>query len=89
MDTDLLCLFLPEGLLDYFIVTSIDKQEESFTICLEEKNILPIEYSGNKLISKGFYAEVSIKDFPVRGKACYLKLKRRRWFNESIDQYVS
>jgi len=89
LNTELLSLFLPEGLLEYFTVTSIDKQQESFTIVLEEKNITPVEYSGNKLVSKGFYDQVSIKDFPVRGRACYLQLKRRRWFNGSTNQYVS
>jgi len=86
LNTELLSLFLPEGLLDYFTVTSIDKQEESFTIILEENNILPIEYSGNKLISKGFYDQVSVQGFPIRDRSCYLKLKRRRWFNESTNQ---
>jgi hypothetical protein len=28
---------------------------------------------------KGFYTSKTIQDFPIRGKACYLVIKRRRW----------
>jgi len=29
--------------------------------------------------SKGFYPETIIQDFPIRGKAVYLAIRRRRW----------
>ena len=38
--------------------------------------------------SKGFYDRAMIQDFPIRGKAVYLCIKRRRWrnkFNKSIE----
>lgn len=45
-------LFLPEGILEYFDVTSVEKTEENYTISLEEKNLHPIEFTGQKLSSK-------------------------------------
>jgi hypothetical protein len=88
MDSALLELFLPDGVLDYFEVISVDKRDDSFQIYLHEKNIIPKEYSGQKLLSKGFYDESIIQDFPIRGKACYLKVKRRRWTIEPTGEIV-
>jgi len=88
MTEDLLSCFLPQGLLDVFEIVKLDNGS-SLTIYLEEKNIIPVEYTGHKLTSKGFYAEARVQDFPIRDKACYLHIKRRRWLNESTGKYVS
>lgn len=80
-EQELIGLMLPEGILEYFTITNAVKEPESYTICLEEKNIVPEQYKSNKLQSKGFYEPITIQDFPLRGKACYLKVKRRRWLN--------
>jgi len=88
MNKELLSYFLPEGLLDFFEITSIEKGE-SLTIHLQEKNITPVEHIGHKLTSKGFYEEATIQDFPIRKKACFLKVKRRRWLNEDTGNYVA
>lgn len=89
MDQSIISLFLPAGILDYFEVTSVTKSEEEYWISLVEKDLHPREFSTHKLSSKGFYEEVTIKDFPIRGKACFLKVKRRRWHNESLRKVVS
>lgn len=82
-------LLLPEGILEYFEVASIDKTADSYTISLVEKHLQPGEFSGQRLISHGFHNEATIKDFPLRGKACYLKVKRRRWVNEDNNNVIS
>jgi hypothetical protein len=83
LDTTFLSHFLPKGLLEHFTITSINDLEDTvlkvkyFEIELEENNLLlksdDIEYE-----SKGF-TEITLQDFPIRGKAVYLKIKRRRW----------
>lgn len=78
---EILSLLLPKELLEYFDITAADKNKDSYVIYLEEKNISPEKYKDNKLASKGFYDPVTVQDFPLRGKACYLKVKRRRWTN--------
>ena len=88
-EKDYISLLLPEGLLEYFEVKNIKKESRHYIFYLEEKNIAPLQQNQDKLISKGFYDEVTIQDFPLRGKACYLKIKRRRWFSESSAEYVS
>ena len=82
-------LLLPEGMLDYFEVVSADKNIIDYAIRLVEKNLKPGEFPGQRLTSHGFYGEVTIKDFPLRGKACYLKVNRRRWVDEDTGEIVS
>ena len=50
-----------------------------FALYLEEKNKIPVEHQHKKAHSKGFFSEVSIQDFPIRGLKVTLHAKRRRW----------
>ena len=89
MDTTAWELLLPEGMLTYFNVSSVSKNEEGYWISLVEKELAPSEYQGRKIHSKGFHVETTIKDFPLRGRACYLKVKRRRWVDDSTGKVFS
>lgn len=80
---------LPEGLLDFFEIEEVYKKEEGFHIHLIEKNITPKEYNNQKLLSKGFLPEIKIQDFPMRGKAVFLHIKRRRWLVELTGEIIS
>jgi len=46
---------------------------------LDEKNILPNGYSSTDYESKGFLPSSRVQDFPIRGQAVYLVIRRRRW----------
>ena len=81
-------LLLPDGILRYFKVSDVVKKDKEYIIVLEELNVHPEQYKGQKLTSKGFYEPITIQDFPLRGKACFLKVKRRRWLNEDTGQIV-
>ncbi|WP_321298951.1 transposase [Marinifilum fragile] len=82
-------LFLPEGLLDYFNITNIILDGEAVNVHLEESNLPPSEYAQDKLESKGFIPAITVQDFPLRDKALLLHLKRRRWMNHSTGNIVS
>lgn len=82
-------LVLPSGILDYFSISKIDQNPEVYSIYLEENNQIPLEYSHDKLVSKGFYEEVNIQDFPIRGNKVYLHIRRRRWINQTTGDIVS
>ncbi len=95
MKTALYSHFLPANLLDYFQLVNIKEQidksdmETALYIELEEKNIIPNGFKSEDYESKGFYPVKTIQDFPIRGKAVYLLIKRRRWrlknnINETI-----
>ena len=85
MKKELIGYFLPEGLLEYFTIVSVDELGEISTkrmvlqIELEEINTLPTGYDPGLYESKGFFPIKVIQDFPIRGKAVYLAIKRRRW----------
>lgn len=79
MDISLAKYLLPEGLLDYFDIVSDKIENEKVHFYLEEKNILPDEFKSERAKSKGFIPEITIEDFPLRGKPVLLHIKRRRW----------
>lgn len=91
---DLLSYFLPEGILKYFEVTTVNEESSRLTFVLEEKPLLTAELSsptlsGKHLHSKGFYPPITIQDFPVRNRACYFKVKRRRWIEvDTGEPYI-
>ena len=80
-EKELIELMLPEGMLTYFDIIKVENSNESFVFHLAEKNTPPDQYKDHKLESKGFYDAVTIQDFPLRGKASYLQVKRRRWLD--------
>ena len=63
--------------------------DRTVTVFLDERDIKPSQYSGQKLSSKGFHSESIIQDFPIRNKAVFLHLRRRRWLIESTGKVVS
>jgi hypothetical protein len=85
---DLLKLLLPEIIVDYFELTSYKKGDEILHLYLREINSIPKEYMESKLSSKGFFDEITVQDFPIRGHQVYLHITRRRWFNEDTGKVV-
>jgi len=88
MDFSLLSQFLPTDLLSHFIVVAFKElgdlttRKDCFYIYLDEKNNLPLGHDSSDYESNGFYNRTTIQDFPIRGKAVYLCIKRRRWRNK-------
>jgi len=80
---------LPSDLLDYFEITSVTTSAGKLAVRLSEKNIIPEEYSGQELLSKGFLPEICIQDFPIRDKALFLYIKQRRWTVKSSGKIIS
>lgn len=86
---ELLSLFLPVGMLEYFDLVGHISQDTYFILFLKEKARIPQELSHLHLHSKGFFPEIEIQDFPIRGKAVYLRIKRRRWEDPSTGMTYS
>jgi len=85
---ELINLTLPDGLPDFFELVSVNKEEGVLCLYLEEKNIIPMEYRGSGIHSKGFHAEVRVADFPLRGKKVLLCIKKRRWENITTGEIL-
>lgn len=86
MDTSLLSLFLPDGILDYFDITGFERTDSNLktydkrlTIFLTEKKIIPEEYKEQVYKASGFMEPRVIEDYPIRNMLVSLSFKRRRW----------
>ena len=55
MDSNGYRLLLPEGTLDYFDLVDVQETSSEVVIYLEEKNVVPEQYSSQETESKGFY----------------------------------
>lgn len=86
---DLVKLLLPAEIFDYFEITNLRVEERTVSVFLDERDIKPTAWSGQKLTSKGFHPESIIQDFPIRNKAVFLHVRRRRWLVESTKEVVS
>lgn len=93
MGISLISHFLPQDLLEYFELKSVKElcnvKEKTvyFELCLEEKNVLLGIFNGKDFESKGF-TEVTLQDFPIRGKAVYLLMRRRRWRHKKDPKII-
>jgi len=62
MKTDILTVFFPAGLLDYFEVESHKSGDDFHEFQLVEKNEPPDGYKKSEITSKGFYEGGQISD---------------------------
>jgi hypothetical protein len=85
----LIQLILPQEIFDYFEITNLVVEDRSIGVFLDERDIKPTGYSDKKLTSKGFHSESIIQDFPIRDKAVFLHVRRRRWLVEQGGEVVS
>lgn len=94
MNLSLISHVLPEELLENFDIIyfkelyDIESKKAFLSVDLEEKNILPSGYGRSSYESKGFLSSKKIQDFPLRGKAVYLNIKRRRWRHKETKEEV-
>jgi hypothetical protein len=72
---------LPEEIYEYFEVTRVKEEKGNIVICLDEKAHLKDHLSSKDYESKGFTPAVQIQDFPIRGRALYLEVRRRKWLD--------
>ena len=82
-------LLLPEILVTYFDLTRHEIKGEELHFYFTEQNKVPEVPSGSKLLSKGFFPEATVQDFPIRGKNVFLHITRRRWLDEGTGKTVS
>ena len=90
IDRSVLELFLPEGTLDWFDAIKGEKTETEVRITLEEKNVPPVAHKdkNKRILSKGF-TDITINDFPIRGKRAALTFRRRRWQVEETGELLT
>ena len=88
-EKSILKLIFPEGVFEWFDVVGGKMDEENFQIILKEKNLPPIEKEdkNKKVFTKGF-TNITITDFPIRGRRTLITFKRRYWQVEGRKEYL-
>lgn len=90
MQQELLEPFLPDGILEWFVLKKVEKNERTVRLTFEEKNVvpeIPKGHKGKKIISKGF-RKIIVDDFPVRGRKTELVFLRRVWQIEGVKELL-
>lgn len=80
INKEILGIFLPENTLDHFDIISGNKNANEIRLILEEKNDPPISKTmENKKITSNGFKEITISDYPIRGRKTTLTFRRRYW----------
>lgn len=82
MDSMILTLLeqiIPSEILKDFDISSVDtSKSDEIIISLTEK-MVNVPSQEEDLVLNGYLNEIELTHFPLNGKQCFLKLKRRRW----------
>lgn len=88
--TLLLRAILPDVLIDNFDVAKFEKSDLRFDIWLDEKKVqLREDKYNHSVISNGFGEYHTIQDFPLRGRATYLHVRKRKWLDKDTGEIFS
>jgi len=79
LQAHLYSLIIPKEILLFFDIEDIKESEEIVDIYMLEKEIIPPELVGKQAVLNGFMNPIELQSFPIQGRKCYIKLKRRRW----------
>lgn len=73
-------LIVPEEILKSFTVSALKEWGDRYEITLTEKEgLIPEALKGKEVVLDGYWNALELQTFPQKGKACYLKLIRRKW----------
>ena len=73
-------LIIPEDILAFFELTQVKEHKERIELILTEKQeLVPAILKGKQAVLNGYWNPMELQTFPLKGKACYLKLLRRKW----------
>ena len=82
----ILRMLVPDNLVEYFDIKQIKENKEDWVMELEEKEeLVPKELHGKEAVLNGFCNPIEIQSFPVKGKAFYIKITRRKWKEKGKD----
>jgi len=81
-------VFFPEGTFKWFNLDAIKEDERNIYITLKEKNIPPVAKDLKDNIKFRKFRDITITDFPLRGKRTLLTFRRRYWKVEGQSKYL-
>ncbi len=89
IEQSILELIFPKGTLKWFDVVKGKSDENNVYVTLKEKNNPPLEDKHkDKAIRVVKFHDITITDFPLRGKRTLLTFRRRYWKIEGQKEYL-
>ena len=86
----LLRAILPDVLIDNFDVVNFEKTDSRFDIWLDKKKVqLKEDRRNGDIIAYGLGEYHEVRDFPIRGRATYLHVRKRKWLDKSNGEIFS
>lgn len=87
----LLETIFPSVIVENFDIVSIQHypKDEEIHIHLDEKKTIPAEFSSRHVIFHGFTSAKKIQDYPIRGNAVYLHVRRRKWLDQDTNEILT
>ena len=78
-------------LIDNFDIDRFEKSDSRFDIWLDKKKeqLREDKYNNNNIISYGFGDYRTIQDYPIRGRAAYLHVRKRKWLDKVTGKISS
>ena len=77
-------------LLQILYVVNFEKTDFRFDIWLDEKKVqLKEDRRNGDIIAYGLGEYHEIRDFPIRGRATYLHVRKRKWLDKSNGEIFS
>lgn len=82
-------LIFPKDTYEYFEIKDWQSDEDSVTITFEEKDIPPLNDTNKdaRIIARKFH-DITVTDYPLRGKSTKLVFRRRYWKIEGQKEYL-
>ena len=80
-------LIFPQGLFDWFELTDGKSDEPQVSFTLTERDLPPLSNPHQAIVARKFH-DVTITDFPLRGKRTLLTVRRRYWKLEGQAEYL-
>jgi len=82
-------MIFPKGVFEYFDITNAEATDKEVRITFTEKDNPPFteDLKGRKIIDKKFH-DITITDYPLRGKKTLFTFRRRYWKLEGLKEYL-
>ena len=94
IEKEALRYIFPNELMEHFDIIgvqelgSVKAKEDYYAVVFEEKPVMPTGINASEYESKDFVSK-TVQDFPIRGRAVFLEIRRRRWRHKETGATIS
>ena len=90
INEQVLGLLVPEEILKCFELSGVSETNQAIELQLTEgKDLIPESLKGVDVVLDGFCNPLELQSFPLKGKAAFIKLYRRRWKQRGSRKHYS